>query len=414
MNNLSCGVVRRATLATMQGDGYGIMDHAAVVWEQGRLVFVGPDAQLPACWIRPDWLSIDAAGALVTPGLIDCHTHLVFAGDRAHEFEQRLNGVSYEAIARAGGGIMATVSQTRAASYEHLLQQSLPRAQALIADGVTTIEIKSGYALDPEGERRILRVARQIGEQLGVCVRTTYLGAHAVPPEYQDRREHYIDQVCSVLPAMASEGLVDAVDVFCERIAFSVDETRRVFDAAIACGLRVKLHADQLSNSGGADLVAAYRGLSADHVEYTDEAGVLALSEAKSVAVLLPGSFYALRETQIPPIAEFRKHDVAMAIASDLNPGTSPLCSLRLAMNMACTLFRLTPLEALRGVTVNAARALDLWPNKGVLQVGADADLVVWNANHPAALSYWMGGHLVSRVIAQGKCVFDSNPKSFV
>ena len=307
-----------------------------------------------------------ARGALVTPGLIDCHTHLVFAGDRAGEFDLRLNGASYADIAKAGGGIVSTVAKTRAASEDELLAQSLPRARALRADGVTTVEIKSGYGLDLANETKMLRVARRIGTELGLGVRTTFLGAHAVPPEYAGRQADYVDEVCiHMLPAIAHSGLADAVDAFCENIAFTPSETRRVFETARALGLRVKLHADQLSNCGGAALTAEFGGLSADHLEYTDAAGVQAFAAAGCVAVMLPGAFYSLRETRLPPLAELRERGVPLAVASDLNPGTSPLLSLRHAMNMACTLFRMTPEEALRGTTdacSASARARRPWP----------------------------------------------------
>jgi imidazolonepropionase len=342
---------------------------------------------------------------LVTPGLIDCHTHLVFGGDRAHEFDLRLNGSSYEDIARAGGGIVASVNATRAASEEQLFAQSLPRAQALRADGVTTLEIKSGYGLDLDSERRMLRVARRIGRELGVSVRTSFLGLHALPPEYRDRRDAYVSLVCdTLLPALAAEGLVDAVDAFCESIGFSREETRRLFERAKQLGLPVKLHAEQLSDLDGAALVAEYGGLSADHLEHLGEAGIRAMAAAGTVAVLLPGAFYALRETKRPPIDLLRQHGVPMAIATDCNPGTSPLLSLRLAAGMACTLFRLTPEEALRGVTVNAARALGLH-DRGTLAPGQRADLVIWNVKQPAALCYWIGGALVRTVLVGGESV---------
>jgi imidazolonepropionase len=314
----------------------------------------------------------------------------------------RLHGESYEAIARAGGGIVSSVRATRAAGEDELLRQSLPRAQGLIRDGVTTLEIKSGYGLDLDTEMKMLRVARQLGEQLGITVRTTFLGLHALPPEFKDRRADFITAVCDEwLPAVADTGLADAVDAFCEGIAFTPDEVRRCFEAARKLGLPVKLHADQLSDLGGAALAATFNGLSADHLECTDEAGVDAMARAGTVAVLLPGSFYALRETRMPPIAAFRERGVPMAIATDLNPGTSPLRSLRLAMNIACTLFRFTPQEALRGVTVNAARALGL-KDRGTLANGQRADVVVWSARQPAELAYWIGGALASRVFAGG------------
>jgi imidazolonepropionase len=393
-----------ATLATFAGEvPYGLIEHGAIALHHGRIVWVGPMDALPDA---PNMLaaaveSLD--GALVTPGLIDCHTHLVFGGDRAHEFDLRLNGASYEEIARAGGGIASSVSATRAASEEQLFAQALPRAQALLADGVTTLEIKSGYGLDLASERRMLRVARRIGRELGLSVRTSFLGLHALPPEYKDQRDAYVTLVCDgMLPALAAEDLVDAVDAFCENIGFTRAETRRVFERAQQLGLPVKLHAEQLSDQGGAALVAEFGGLSADHLEHLSEAGVKAMAAAGTVAVLLPGAFYALRETQLPPLALLREHAVPIALATDCNPGTSPLLSLRLAASMACTLFRLTPEEALRGVTVNAARALGL-PDRGTLVVGQRADLVVWRVKHPAELCYWIGGGLVRAIVIDGE-----------
>jgi imidazolonepropionase len=349
-------------------------------------------------------------GALVTPGLVDCHTHLVLGADRAHEFELRLNGASYEEIARAGGGIASSGDATRAASEEQLFAQSLPRARALLADGVTTLEIKSGYGLELESERRMLRVARRLGRELGITVRTSFLGLHALPPEYKDRRDDYVALACdAMLPALAAEGLVDAVDAFCEGIGFSREETRRMFERAKQLGLPVKLHAEQLSDLDGAALVAEFGGLSADHLEHLSEAGVRAMASAGTVAVLLPGAFYALRETQLPPVAALREQGVPIAIATDCNPGTSPLLSLRLAAGMACTLFRLTPEEALRGVTVNAARALGL-RDRGTLVAGQRADLVVWSVRRPAELCYWIGGGLARSVYAAGEPISRRKP----
>ena len=386
------GLVVNARLATLAGDaGYGLVEDGALGWKDGRITYAGPRSRLPEAARAAE--VVDADGRLLTPGLVDCHTHLVFGGDRAGEFEQRLQGASYEQIARAGGGIVSTVRATRAADEETLLAQSLPRARALLADGVTTVEIKSGYGLDLEGERRMLRVARRLGEMLGLQVRTTFLGAHALPPEFAGRADAYIDAVCNWLPRLHGEGLVDAVDAFCERIGFDAAQTRRVFEAARALGLPVKLHADQLSDGGGAALVAGFGGLSADHVEHTSAAGVRAMADAGTVAVLLPGAFHVLRETTLPPLEAFRAEGVAMAVATDCNPGTSPLQSLRLAMSLACTHFRLTPEEALRGTTVNGARALGL-ADRGRLQPGLRADLVLWNAEQPAELAYWLGGGL--------------------
>jgi len=393
---------RLATLCDT-GTAYGMIERAALAWKNGVIAFAGPQSQLPG---EPDALaaSVESAGnAWVTPGLIDCHTHLVFAGNRAEEFELRLNGASYEEIARAGGGIVSTVSKTRAASDEDLLAQSLRRARALVADGATTIEIKSGYGLDLDSEIKMLRTARRIGDELGITVRTTFLGAHAVPPEFAGRQSDYVDEVCiHLLPAIANEGLADAVDAFCETIAFTPSETRRVFETARALGLPVKLHADQLSDSGGAALAAEFAGLSADHLEYTNEAGVQAMAAAGTVAVMLPAAFYTLRETRLPPLDWFRAHGVPLAVATDVNPGTSPVLSLRQAMNMACTLFRMTPEEALRGATIHAARALGL-ADRGTLEAGKRADFVVWDIEHPAELCYWIGGTLVQRICVAGR-----------
>ncbi|MBP6749960.1 MAG: imidazolonepropionase [Xanthomonadaceae bacterium] len=388
------GLLLGAHLATLDGEGYGAIEDGALAWKDGVLRFVGARSALPGA---PETLAnavIDAGGGWVTPGLIDCHTHLVFADDRAHEFELRLQGASYEDIARAGGGILSSVRAVRAASEDELLAETLLRAQALLRDGATTLEIKSGYGLDFENERKLLRVARRVGETLGISVRTTYLGAHALPPEFAGDSEGYIDAVVAWLPRLHAEGLVDAVDAFCEGIGFTPAQTRRVFDAAKALGVPVKLHADQLSDLGGAALVADYGGLSADHVEYTADAAVDAMARAGTVAVLLPGAFHCLRETKRPPIDAFRARGVAMAVSTDCNPGTSPLLSLRLAMSLACTHFRLTPEEALRGATVHAARALGL-QDRGILRVGLRADLALWRVRRPAELCYWLGGDLL-------------------
>ena len=399
------GLLVNARLVTLAGDaGYGVIEDGALGWHDGMIVFAGHRTDLPAPPASLADERVDAQGEWVTPGLIDCHTHVVFGGDRAGEFEQRLQGASYEDIARSGGGIVSTVRATRAASEDDLFAQSLPRARALRDDGVTTLEIKSGYGLDFDNERKMLRVARRIGDALGIRVRTTYLGAHALPPEFAGRADDYIDAVCRWLPALHAEGLVDAVDAFCERIGFTAAQTQRVFEAARALGIPVKLHADQLSDGGGAALVAGFAGLSADHVEYTSEAGVAALKQAGSVAVLLPGAFHVLRETKLPPLDAFRAHGVPMAVATDCNPGTSPLQSLRLAMSLACTHFRLTPEEALRGATVHAARALGL-KERGRLVVGQRADFVRWRIGQPAQLAYWLGGDLVSTVHAGGRLI---------
>ena len=397
------GLVIGASLATLDGDsGYGLVEDGALGWRDGSIVYAGPRTSLPA---DPNSLSgavVDLGGGLVTPGLVDCHTHLVFAGNRAGEFEQRLQGASYEEIARAGGGIVSSVRAVREASEDQLVAESLPRALALVADGATTIEIKSGYGLDFNSERNMLRAARRLGEELGISVRTTYLAAHALPPEFADRADAYIDAVIEWMPRLHEEGLVDAVDAFAETIGFSIDQTRRVFEAARGLGLPVKLHADQLSDGGGAGLVAQFEGLSADHVEYSSEAGVKAMARAGTVAVLLPGAFHVLRETRLPPLEALRSHGVAMAVATDCNPGTSPLLSLRQVMQLACTLFRLTPEEALRGATVNAARALGM-DDRGVLRPGMRADFVHWNVRQPAELCYWLGGQLAASVHAGGE-----------
>ncbi|GAB3360293.1 imidazolonepropionase [Lysobacter tyrosinilyticus] len=396
------GLILGAHLATLDASsGYGEIADGALGWRDGVLAYVGPRRGLPG---EPRSLAHEVieADGWITPGLVDCHTHLVFAGDRAREFELRLQGASYEEIARAGGGILSTVRATRDVDEAELLRQSLPRARALLADGATTLEIKSGYGLDFDNERKMLRVARAVGEQLGISVRTTYLAAHALPPEFKDRADDYISAVCEWLPRLHNEGLVDAVDAFCEGIGFSPAQTRRVFEAGRALGLPVKLHADQLSDLGGAGLVAEFDGLSADHVEYTSPESVRAMATHGTVAVLLPGAFHVLRETKLPPLAAFREHGVAMAVATDCNPGTAPLLSLRQAMQLACTHFRLTPEEALRGATVHGARALGLH-DRGVLRVGMRADFVHWRVRHPAELCYWLGGRLSEGVYADGR-----------
>jgi imidazolonepropionase len=396
------GLIIGASLATLAGArGYGEIIDGALGWRDGRITYAGPRDALPG---PPSSLAREVieSDSWITPGLIDCHTHLVFAGDRAREFELRLQGASYEEIARAGGGILSTVQAVRAADEDELLRQSLPRAHALLADGATTLEIKSGYGLDFANERKMLRVARRIGVELGITVRTTYLAAHALPPEFSDRPDAYIDAVIDWLPRLHEEGLVDAVDAFCEGIGFSPAQTRRVFDAARALGLPVKLHADQLSDLGGAGLVAEFDGLSADHVEHSSDASVRAMAQAGVVAVLLPGAFHVLRETRLPPLDAFREHQVAMAVATDCNPGTSPLMSLRQAMQLACIHFRLTPEEALRGATVHASRALGL-ADRGMLKVGMRADFVQWRVRHPAELGYWLGGALAGAVWVGGE-----------
>lgn len=377
-----------ATIATMT-DGYGMIPVGAVVIEGDRIVWVGPLADLPGPYDRLP--GVDLGGRLVTPGLIDCHSHIVFGGDRAVEFEMRLNGASYAEVARAGGGILSTVTATRAASEGELLEQALARADQIMAGGATVIEVKSGYGLTLADEVKLLRVARRIGELRPVRVLTTHLAAHAIPPDYKGRSGEYIDEVAiPSLRAAHAEGLVDAVDAFCEGIAFSVDEVARLFVVAKELGLPLKIHAEQLSDLKGAVMAAGMGALSADHLEYLEADGVAALEASGSVAVILPGAFYTLRETQVPPIAALRKAGVAMALATDCNPGSSPVTSLPLVMNMACTLFRMTPLEALQGVTVHAARALGL-ADCGRIAVGLRAELAVWEARHPAELSYRIG-----------------------
>ena len=397
------GIAIGASLATLDApDGYGAIANGAIAWRDGLIEYVGPASALPGAPERLAREVIRCDGGWITPGLVDCHTHVVFAGNRAVEFEQRLQGASYEEIARAGGGILSTVRAVRAASEDELLAQSLRRAQALLRDGVTTLEIKSGYGLDFDNERKMLRVARRIGDALGIGVRTTYLAAHALPPEFAGNADGYINAVIDWLPRLHAGGLVDAVDAFCEGIGFSPAQTRRVFEAARGLGLPVKLHADQLSDLGGAALAAQFGGLSADHIEHTSEAGVRAMAQARTVAVLLPGAFHVLRETKLPPLDLLRMHGVPMAIATDCNPGTSPLLSLRQAMQLSCTHFRMTPEEALRGATSNGARALGL-QDRGALRVGMRADFVHWRVDAPAELGYWLGGQLATGVFAGGK-----------
>jgi imidazolonepropionase len=378
-------------LATLTPDrpGLGIVEPGAIAALNGRIAFVGEVADLPTGWDAAERVKLD--GRWVTPGLIDCHTHLVYAGDRAHEFELRLKGASYEEIARHGGGIPSTVKATRAASEDELFAQSLPRLDCLIAEGVTTIEIKSGYGLDLDTEARMLRAGRRLGRERDVDVVTSFLGAHALPPEAQGDKERYIDQVCDMIPALAKEKLADAVDAFCEGIAFSPQQTARVFAAAKRAALPVKLHADQLSNLHGARLAAYFGALSADHLEYSDEDGVAAMASSGTVATLLPGAFYVLRERQVPPVDALRRHRVPIAIATDCNPGSSPITSLLLIMNMAATFFRLTVDEALAGVTRNAARALGRLAQVGTLEAGKRCDLAIWSINQPAEVVYRVG-----------------------
>ncbi len=381
-----------ARVMSMAGAGreLEIVEQAAIVSRQGRIAYLGDQKTLPKGLEALE--HVDCAGRLVTPGLIDCHTHLVYGGDRAHEFEQRLNGATYQAIAAAGGGIMATVGATRAASEPALVEAALPRLDHLMAEGVTTVEIKSGYGLTLAAEMKQLRAARALATRRPVAVTTTFLGAHAVPPEAQGDRDAYIDLIIAeMLPAIAAAGLADAVDAFCETIAFTPDQTARLFKAAHAHRLPVKLHADQLSNLHGARLAAEHAALSADHLEYTDAEGAMALAKAGSVAVLLPGAFYFLREKQGPPIDLFRSAGVPMALATDCNPGTSPVTSLLLIMNMAATLFRMNVAECLAGVTREAARALGQLRDKGTLEVGKFCDLAIWDVERPAELVYRLG-----------------------
>lgn len=385
---------------------YGLISKGAMAVQDGRIAWIGPMSDLPKNEAKKARIEKDLEGRLVTPGLIDAHTHLVYAGNRADEFEMRLKGVTYEAIAKQGGGIRSTVSKTQHASFETLLKESLPRAKALLKEGVTTLEIKSGYGLTLESELNVLRVAKKIGELLPLTIYPTFLGAHTCPVTYQGRPDEYIDLVCEVMiPAVAKEKLANAVDVFCERIGFSLAQTERVFKAAKHYGLSIKCHAEQLSNLGASKLAAEYGALSVDHLEHLSEEDVIALKKANVVALLLPGAFYFLRETKAPPIDLLRHYQVPMAIATDCNPGTSPVTSLLLIMNMACTLFRLTPEEALRGVTVNAAKALNKDSECGTLSVGMQADCVAWNVEHPAVLSYYVGFNPCYEVMKAGKTV---------
>ena len=390
-----------ATLATLQGDtGYGLRPQAALLVDGARIAWIGDAADAPAL----DGAElIDCEQRLLTPGLIDCHTHLVYGGDRADEFEQRLEGASYAEIAAAGGGILSTVVATRAASEDELFAAALPRVRALLAEGVTTLEIKSGYGLDTDNEIKMLRVAERLGREFGLRLQKTFLGAHALPPEFDGRADAYIDLVCEeMLPRAHAEGLVDAVDVFIESIAFSRAQGERVLERAQQLGLPVKAHAEQLSDSGGALMAASRGALSVDHLEYLAADDVPRLAASGSVAVLLPGAFYVLRETRLPPLDALRAHGVPIALASDANPGSSPIHSLLLVMNLACTLFRLTPAEALRGVTLNAARALCMDADIGSLEVGKQADLVLWDVTRPAMLSYRVGVNPCAGVMQAG------------
>ncbi len=385
-----------------------IIEDAAIAVRDQRIEWFGPSAQLPAACQGDSAHTQSLGGALVTPGLIDCHTHLVYGGNRAEEFALRLAGASYEEVARQGGGIVSTVRATRAASEDDLFDSALRRLDALRAEGVTAVEIKSGYGLDLENERKMLRVARRLGQARPVTVATTFLGAHALPPEYIGRADDYISLVCDVmLPALAEEGLADAVDVFCERIGFTLAQSERVFQAAERLGLPVKMHAEQLSLMGGAILAARHKALSADHLEFLDEAGVTALRDAGSVAVLLPGAYYFIRETQLPPLALLRRHRVPIAIATDSNPGTSPTTSLLLMLNMACTLFRMSVAEVLAGVTTHAARALGHPDVHGDITIGAPADFVAWNIQSLAELAYWSGLDRCALVVRHGQIALD-------
>lgn len=405
MSNTANSVLFNGHLAPMNASTSrygGLIKNGAIAVQNGKIEWVGASENLPAQYAS--WSRHDLDGALVTPGLIDCHTHLVYGGNRANEFEMRLEGATYEEVARAGGGILSTVTSTRAASVDELVQMALPRLDALLAEGVTTLEIKSGYGLDLTTERNMLLAARKLAEVRPVKIKTTFLGAHATPPEFKGRDDDYIDHVAhQMLPTLAAEGLVDAVDGFCENIAFSPDQMRVVFDAAKKLGLPIKLHAEQLSNLGGSALAASYGALSVDHLEFLDEAGVQAIAKSGTVAVLLPGAFYTLRETQMPPLDHLRNHNVPIAIATDSNPGSSPLTSLLLAMNMAATLFRMTPEEALRGVTLNAAKALGLDDQLGSIEVGKRADLAIWNVKQPAELAYRIGFNPLKNIVFGGQ-----------
>jgi imidazolonepropionase len=397
-------------LATMTGGGapYGAIEDGALAIKHGRIAWLGAASELPH---RDAGEVIDGGGGWLTPGLIDAHTHLVFAGDRSGEFEQRLTGTSYEEIARSGGGIARTVAATRQASHAELEAAAARRLACLLAEGVTTVEIKSGYGLDRETEIKLLEVARRLAEEHAVDVRTTFLGAHALPKEYAHDRAGYLDLVCTqVMPEVAARGLADAVDAFCEGIAFTPDEVARVFETARALGLPVKLHADQLSDLGGAALAARFGALSADHLEYTSEGGVQAMAAAGTVAVLLPGAFYTLRERQQPPVELFRRHGVPMALATDCNPGSSPITSLLAILNLACNLFGLTPEEALAGVTRHAASALGL-DDRGTLAVGQRADLALWRIHRPAELSYWFGFAPLEVVLRDGRRSYPGAPE---
>ena len=401
-------MLTNARIATMQDNdvAYGVIDSAALGIAEGKIAWIGPESELPE-GINCKTLSLN--GRWLTPALIDCHTHLVFGGDRAEEFEQRLSGVTYEEIAKAGGGILSTVNATRDASQDELAKAAAVRLHSLSREGVSTIEIKSGYGLDINNEIKMLRVARSLAGMSGISVSTSFLGAHTVPPEFKGKADAYIEMLCNeALPQAADAGLVDAVDAYCENIAFSTDQVARLFETAESLRLPVRLHADQLSDSGGAELAASYHALSADHLEYTSSNGVQALAAAGSVAVLLPGAFLTLGETQRPPVESLRESNVPIAVATDCNPGTSPVCSLRAAMSLATSLFKLTPEECLAGVTREAARALGLLHDRGTLETGKRADIAVWNIGHPRELTYWLGLNELSDLFIDGREIFRS------
>ena len=397
---------RNANIATFHGgEPWGWIEQGAIVTSGDAVVWVGALSDMPAHVKSSVTCEHDLGGACITPGLIDCHTHLVYAGSRAREFELRLQGATYEQIARSGGGIRSTVAATRAATEHELQALAIPRVRALMGEGVTTIEVKSGYGLSEADEARCLRVARKLAEALPVTIRTTFLGAHAVPPEFEGRADAYIDAVCEWLPRLHEQGLVDAVDAFCERIGFSAGQTRKVFDVAKSLGLPIKLHAEQLSDQDGTALAASFNALSCDHLEFLSAAGIDAMAASGTVAVLLPGAYYFLRETQLPPVAALREKGVPIALATDHNPGSSPTLSPLLMMNMACTLFRMTPEEAWRGFTVNAARALGLPDSYGQIRAGSRADFAVWEAEHPRDLVYRFGHHPLKLLVSGGRIV---------
>ncbi len=395
-------------IATMQESdvAYGVIENGALGVADGKIAWVGPESELPSS-INCRTLSLQ--NRWLTPALIDCHTHVVFGGNRAEEFEQRLMGVSYEEIAKAGGGILSTVNETRSASSDELANSAVVRLNSLAREGVATVEIKSGYGLDVENELKMLRVARSLAGSSGISTSTSFLGAHTVPAEFTGKADQYIKMLCEeALPRAVDEGLVDAVDAYCEGIAFSTDQIARLFETAQSLNLPVKLHADQLSDSGGAELAASFHALSADHLEYTSKEGVSALAAAGSVAVLLPGAFLTLGQAQLPPVDRLREEQVPIAVATDCNPGTSPVCSLRSAMNLATSLFKLTPEECLAGTTREAARALGLLHDRGTLETGKRADIAVWNIGHPRELTYWLGLNELSDLFIDGREIFRS------